>query len=192
MIRRPPRSTLFPYTTLFRSLRHSAATPMAGSHLNIRATPRTSIELKRSWMDRPRLRGRTGLDGNAGKLARRRKTAPDHGQVEGKRETVAPILRWRVGKIHTCGRRQRLATLAVEPPGGLARDVGCHPPASRARAGTAGTSGSSPWFRGKRSGSKRRRTTRVHLPLPNPREAGPPRITTSLWDVAWFRAEWHR
>src|SRR3712207_8167028 len=25
MIRRPPRSTLFPYTTLFRSLRHPAA-----------------------------------------------------------------------------------------------------------------------------------------------------------------------
>src|ERR1017187_1669756 len=106
---------------------------MAGSHLNIRATPRTSIELKRSWMDRPRLRGRTGLDGNAGKLARRRKTAPDHGQVEGKRETVAPILRWRVGKIHTCGRRQRLATLAVEPAGGLARAMwnATHRPAVR-------------------------------------------------------------
>src|SRR2546429_5194910 len=27
MIRRPPRSTLFPYTTLFRSRRHSAARP---------------------------------------------------------------------------------------------------------------------------------------------------------------------
>src|SRR2546422_5478144 len=26
MIRRPPRSTLFPYTTLFRSIRHPAAT----------------------------------------------------------------------------------------------------------------------------------------------------------------------
>src|SRR2546429_3574584 len=27
MIRRPPRSTLFPYTTLFRSLEHHARTP---------------------------------------------------------------------------------------------------------------------------------------------------------------------
>src|SRR5256885_5997220 len=27
MIRRPPRSTLFPYTTLFRSVRHAAARP---------------------------------------------------------------------------------------------------------------------------------------------------------------------
>src|SRR5258708_31453051 len=30
MIRRPPRSTLFPYTTLFRSLRH--ATPPSRDH----------------------------------------------------------------------------------------------------------------------------------------------------------------
>src|SRR3712207_9142194 len=29
MIRRPPRSTLFPYTTLFRSLSASCATPIA-------------------------------------------------------------------------------------------------------------------------------------------------------------------
>src|SRR3712207_8085034 len=36
MIRRPPRSTLFPYTTLFRSVRGSAgpgrSRPVAGSH----------------------------------------------------------------------------------------------------------------------------------------------------------------
>src|SRR3712207_8441634 len=31
MIRRPPRSTLFPYTTLFRSLQHSVA--RAAAHL---------------------------------------------------------------------------------------------------------------------------------------------------------------
>src|SRR2546425_7315313 len=31
MIRRPPRSTLFPYTTLFRSLRANARLPKAGS-----------------------------------------------------------------------------------------------------------------------------------------------------------------
>src|SRR3712207_7706013 len=29
MIRRPPRSTLFPYTTLFRSLHHGVAVPPA-------------------------------------------------------------------------------------------------------------------------------------------------------------------
>src|SRR5256885_9478405 len=32
MIRRPPRSTLFPYTTLFRSLRHDARRPRAARH----------------------------------------------------------------------------------------------------------------------------------------------------------------
>src|SRR3712207_9528813 len=30
MIRRPPRSTLFPYTTLFRSRRRDEATPVGG------------------------------------------------------------------------------------------------------------------------------------------------------------------
>src|SRR2546425_3474655 len=30
MIRRPPRSTLFPYTTLFRSVKNSAAIPATG------------------------------------------------------------------------------------------------------------------------------------------------------------------
>src|SRR2546430_5190900 len=32
MIRRPPRSTLFPYTTLFRSLSRSSSTPMFSHH----------------------------------------------------------------------------------------------------------------------------------------------------------------
>src|SRR2546428_7151719 len=32
MIRRPPRSTLFPYTTLFRSRRLGAGEPGAGEH----------------------------------------------------------------------------------------------------------------------------------------------------------------
>src|SRR5437764_5258603 len=34
MIRRPPRSTLFPYTTLFRSPRQANATDSAGRHGN--------------------------------------------------------------------------------------------------------------------------------------------------------------
>src|SRR5215468_9963883 len=33
MIRRPPRSTLFPYTTLFRSVRHLAPRPSASPEL---------------------------------------------------------------------------------------------------------------------------------------------------------------
>src|SRR2546422_4822788 len=53
MIRRPPRSTLFPYTTLFRSLRrrHRSETPEAGQ-------------------DGPRPRGEHGLLGTAHLLRR--------------------------------------------------------------------------------------------------------------------------
>src|SRR2546430_8115897 len=42
MIRRPPRSTLFPYTTLFRSLAakaHAAAPGITGPTFNLVATP---------------------------------------------------------------------------------------------------------------------------------------------------------
>src|SRR5258707_3944528 len=35
MIRRPPRSTLFPYTTLFRSCRSTYATPVASVPLSV-------------------------------------------------------------------------------------------------------------------------------------------------------------
>src|SRR5258708_12276403 len=37
MIRRPPRSTLFPYTTLFRSREGAASTGSATEHLDISA-----------------------------------------------------------------------------------------------------------------------------------------------------------
>src|SRR5271165_7238669 len=40
MIRRPPRSTLFPYTTLFRSPRHRRLTPRPR---------RRSISTRRAW-----------------------------------------------------------------------------------------------------------------------------------------------
>src|SRR2546422_10956683 len=36
MIRRPPRSTLFPYTTLFRSTRHAAVLPQVLDRLRVR------------------------------------------------------------------------------------------------------------------------------------------------------------
>src|SRR3712207_7035447 len=35
MIRRPPRSTLFPYTTLFRSAHHLRAAPGDGTHIGV-------------------------------------------------------------------------------------------------------------------------------------------------------------
>src|SRR3712207_8811292 len=35
MIRRPPRSTLFPYTTLFRSVAHLRAVALLGDHVHV-------------------------------------------------------------------------------------------------------------------------------------------------------------
>src|SRR2546422_10083966 len=43
MIRRPPRSTLFPYTTLFRSLRGSAHTPGRVEEYRIGPGPDTTV-----------------------------------------------------------------------------------------------------------------------------------------------------
>src|SRR3712207_8096030 len=40
MIRRPPRSTLFPYTTLFRSVLQRAADPAPAAHPGARGHPR--------------------------------------------------------------------------------------------------------------------------------------------------------
>src|SRR3712207_8935903 len=58
MIRRPPRSTLFPYTTLFRSrvdqrdLRRPAGAPAAGELLGEREPHRAARRLRRGEADR--------------------------------------------------------------------------------------------------------------------------------------------
>src|SRR2546430_8472215 len=76
MIRRPPRSTLFPYTTLFRSALHSVSVPLPSIHLPLRTavhfTPRRAGH--RSSVGpmgdrrgvRPGRRGRTTLAAVAG------------------------------------------------------------------------------------------------------------------------------
>src|SRR5690348_766417 len=46
MLRRPPRSTLFPYTTLFRSRRRTGGTD-AGWHLKLPAAKKGRIEVRR-------------------------------------------------------------------------------------------------------------------------------------------------
>src|SRR2546422_4276522 len=43
MIRRPPRSTLFPYTTLFRSQAHRPATPHRPAALRAARSPRPRL-----------------------------------------------------------------------------------------------------------------------------------------------------
>src|SRR3712207_9248972 len=52
MIRRPPRSTLFPYTTLFRSAMPDAGPEARGSRRYIRKAVRDSLRrLRTDWID---------------------------------------------------------------------------------------------------------------------------------------------
>src|SRR3989441_195280 len=54
MIRRPPRSTLFPYTTLFRSVMLRVAVPLL-----VRVTVCTGLVVLRRWSPKARLVGRS-------------------------------------------------------------------------------------------------------------------------------------
>src|SRR5260370_23590411 len=65
MIRRPPRSTLFPYTTLFRSLR------AAGRRLRARA-------VRRPRGGEARSRGKPQRGGGAGRAAPGRRRSEEH------------------------------------------------------------------------------------------------------------------
>src|SRR5690349_22451931 len=47
MIRRPPRSTLFPYTTLFRSMRGLRA-PLSSSYATLRHVPEEAVRDRKS------------------------------------------------------------------------------------------------------------------------------------------------
>src|SRR3712207_9201813 len=51
MIRRPPRSTLFPYTTLFRS-QAAAATPLMSAHISHAAALAARYSLAVTWSRR--------------------------------------------------------------------------------------------------------------------------------------------
>src|SRR3712207_6855059 len=63
MIRRPPRSTLFPYTTLFRSGRGA---PGGAAGLHLRGLPAREVDLRRQ-SERPRdVAALAGGDGRAG------------------------------------------------------------------------------------------------------------------------------
>src|SRR2546429_5308860 len=56
MIRRPPRSTLFPYTTLFRSVANSRRTASAALSLQVRTTPEADSQNREidNWWRRNR------------------------------------------------------------------------------------------------------------------------------------------
>src|SRR2546426_11044718 len=85
MIRRPPRSTLFPYTTLFRSLRDQSDQTSADPHGDARR------ELDGPVHDDPPLARREGRDvgpaagevetDGGGRMEFSRLVAPSHGSV---------------------------------------------------------------------------------------------------------------
>src|SRR5258708_27316305 len=51
MIRRPPRSTLFPYTTLFRSRDVVDLVEQAGQHLDAIVLPKVRAPVEVGWLD---------------------------------------------------------------------------------------------------------------------------------------------
>src|SRR5687767_15594387 len=58
MLRRPPRSTLFPYTTLFRSMADHAMLQIEQlAAIDLRPQPRVSLCLRRQRCHRPRQHG---------------------------------------------------------------------------------------------------------------------------------------
>src|SRR2546428_6686909 len=63
MIRRPPRSTLFPYTTLFRSIGRTPAGAASGASGLMRGSARRS--LPRAFPCAPRVSRRHGVGGSA-------------------------------------------------------------------------------------------------------------------------------
>src|SRR3712207_7048925 len=62
MIRRPPRSTLFPYTTLFRSPRHPHHRRAHGRRAGQGGLPAAADEPRGAGRDRDVVRGGRGVD----------------------------------------------------------------------------------------------------------------------------------
>src|SRR2546430_14962451 len=74
MIRRPPRSTLFPYTTLFRSLRRRSPLPLTAPPP---AYCSASLDGSHSPGDSPsNVRKRSARSGSTGKTSRLQRAAP--------------------------------------------------------------------------------------------------------------------
>src|SRR5256885_12655888 len=94
MIRRPPRSTLFPYTTLFRSARHGtepARWPGRGA-----PGPARGIAVAALWRDVAALVGTAAADPQAGGLRTHRGQAarrPARCRTRSKQDTVARAVR---------------------------------------------------------------------------------------------------
>src|SRR3712207_8826496 len=80
MIRRPPRSTLFPYTTLFRSLLHPCPRPL-------RDPPRPDVRLE-VFVERESQSGRSRKDGLPG----RRRSEEHTSELQSRQYLVCRLL----------------------------------------------------------------------------------------------------
>src|SRR3712207_7606256 len=88
MIRRPPRSTLFPYTTLFRSGVHSLALlprPPFGQRLLLRSFRRRSVGVGRAG-------GRHGPRGARGPLVRPCRSEEHTSELQSRQYLVCRLL----------------------------------------------------------------------------------------------------
>src|SRR2546426_6270806 len=116
MIRRPPRSTLFPYTTLFRSNAPGANTVSAAEHAMglllalVRHIPWAAEAMRRGEWDRKRFEG-TELRGKTIGIV-------GLGRIGGHVAQVAPALGMQVIAHHPYLPRERAPQLQVQllPP----------------------------------------------------------------------------
>src|SRR2546430_14709485 len=98
MIRRPPRSTLFPYTTLFRSRYLDSRTRVLAAMSHDLKTPLTRLRLQVETLDNPPLEARTGRELDEMEAMVREALALFRGVEDG--EPVAPAdLNALVGKV---------------------------------------------------------------------------------------------
>src|SRR2546422_8020968 len=90
MIRRPPRSTLFPYTTLFRSVWRVYRAPGRRGHTLVRDADRRGGRQARHddrrTVSQPLPRGPEGLDRGGCAAVRLLPVGPDHGGRRAARE----------------------------------------------------------------------------------------------------------
>src|SRR5438132_9051406 len=100
MIRRPPRSTLFPYTTLFRSLLRVVSLPPEGDKPWPPISPSSSIRMRRVGSSSARDRKSTRLNSSH--------TVISYAVFCLKKKNITPkeVLRQRLSQIHTTRHKQ--------------------------------------------------------------------------------------
>src|SRR5690349_22634453 len=96
MLRRPPRSTLFPYTTLFRSPRTSAALSLAGSTAMHMLTDRAPVK-PGDWV--LVIGAASGVGSAAIQIARQLRSEEHTSELQSRRDLVCRLLLEKKKKI---------------------------------------------------------------------------------------------